>query len=160
MIQNRVKGQRALVTGAIWYQPESKRSYPAAGAGHGRDSGIGRAVALQLARGGADERGDPVRQIPMSTASMRDDASPRRGAGGHPCCAALPAKRADAVSGEALAAAHGQGHRIAPNADRLGLAGTRATGRHDGTASNPPSVTPDEPPPHSRFAWQARVASP
>jgi hypothetical protein len=43
MIPNRIKGQRALVTGAIWCRPEAKRPYRAAGAGDGRQSGIGRA---------------------------------------------------------------------------------------------------------------------
>jgi nucleotide-binding universal stress UspA family protein len=37
-----------------------------------------------------------------------------------------------------------------------------ATGRsqHDGTPSDPPALPPDEPPPHSMVAWQARERSP
>jgi hypothetical protein len=96
----------------------------------------------------------------MSTAPKREDASPRPAAGGNRCGAAHPAKRADAVNGEALAAADCQGYRLAQHADRLGLAGTKPADRHDGTSSDPRALPPHEPPPESMLAWQARVASP
>jgi hypothetical protein len=82
-----------------------------------------------------------------------------RPAGGEPCGATGSPKRADAVSGTALDAARHQS-RLAKYADRIVLAGTRPAKRHDGSSSDPPALSQDEPPPESMFAWQARVASP
>ena len=63
MTQNRVEGQRALVTGAISGIGRSRNGLRGQRAlVSGATSGTGRAVAPEPARGGTDERFDPSRQ--------------------------------------------------------------------------------------------------
>jgi NAD(P)H dehydrogenase (quinone) len=81
-------------------------------------------------------------------------------AGGNPYGASYPAGAGDAVSTEALTAAHYQGHRLAQYASRLVPGSTRPTGQSNGSSSDPPALDPYDPPHHSRFAGQAHSASP
>jgi NAD(P)H dehydrogenase (quinone) len=81
-------------------------------------------------------------------------------AGGNPYGASYPAGAGDAISTEALTAAHYQGYRLAQYAQRL-VAGTGGLARRrDGTSPDPPALDPYVPPHPSTFAWQAHHASP
>jgi NAD(P)H dehydrogenase (quinone) len=81
-------------------------------------------------------------------------------AGGNPYGASYPAGAGDAVSTEALTAAHYQGYRLAQYAARL-VAGTGGPPRRrDGTSPDPLALDPYDPPSPSRFAWQMRHMSP
>jgi NAD(P)H dehydrogenase (quinone) len=81
-------------------------------------------------------------------------------AGGNPYGASYPVGAGDAVSAEALTAAHYQGYRLAQYARRL-VAGSRGPARRrDGTSPDPLALDPYDPPRHSMFAGQARSASP
>lgn len=81
-------------------------------------------------------------------------------AGGNPYGASYPAGAGDAVSAEALTAAHYQGYRLAQYASRLVAPTRRSAERRDGTSPDPLALDPYDPPHPSRFAWQARHASP
>jgi NAD(P)H dehydrogenase (quinone) len=81
-------------------------------------------------------------------------------AGGNPYGASYPAGAGDAVSTEALTAAHYQGHRLAQYAGRLVTRTARSAGRRDGTSPDPLALDPYDPPHPSRFAGQAFSASP
>jgi NAD(P)H dehydrogenase (quinone) len=81
-------------------------------------------------------------------------------AGGNPYGASYSAGAGDAVSAEALTAAHYQGHRLAQYAGRL-VAGSRGPrGQPNGNSSDPLALDPYDPPHQSRFAGQAHSASP
>jgi NAD(P)H dehydrogenase (quinone) len=81
-------------------------------------------------------------------------------AGGNPYGASYPAGAGDAVSTEALTAAHYQGFRLAQYAARL-VAPTRHPAEPpDGVSTDPLALDPYDPPHHSIFAGQARWASP
>jgi NAD(P)H dehydrogenase (quinone) len=81
-------------------------------------------------------------------------------AGGNPYGASYPAGAGDAVSAEALTAAHYQGHRLAQYASRLVAGTTGASGQQNGSSSDPLALDPYDPPHRSRFAGQGRSASP
>jgi NAD(P)H dehydrogenase (quinone) len=81
-------------------------------------------------------------------------------AGGNPYGASYPAGAGDAVSAEALTAAHYQGHRLAQYAARL-VAGRGTPARRPvETSVDPLALDPYDPPRHSTFAGQGRSASP
>jgi NAD(P)H dehydrogenase (quinone) len=84
------------------------------------------------------------------------------GAGGNPYGASSPAGAAagDAVSAEALTAAHYQGHRLAQYAARLVAGDGEPARRRDGTSPDPVALDPYDRPDYSPLAWQARSASP
>jgi NAD(P)H dehydrogenase (quinone) len=79
-------------------------------------------------------------------------------AGGNPYGASYPAGAGDAVSAEALTAAHYQGHRLAQYAGRLVPTRAGPARQRDGTSSDPLALDPYDPP--SSLSWQARIASP
>jgi NAD(P)H dehydrogenase (quinone) len=81
-------------------------------------------------------------------------------AGGNPYGASYPAGAGDAVSTEALTAAHYQGFRLAQFAGRLVTRNAGSAGRRDGTPPDPLTLDPYDPPNPSTFAWQARHVSP
>jgi NAD(P)H dehydrogenase (quinone) len=81
-------------------------------------------------------------------------------AGGNPYGASYPAGAGEAVSAEALTAAHYQGYRLAQYAGRLVTRTAGPAGPPDGASRNPLALDPYDPPHPSRFAWQARHASP
>jgi NAD(P)H dehydrogenase (quinone) len=81
-------------------------------------------------------------------------------AGGNPYGASYPAGAGDAVSAEALTAAHYQGHRLAQYAARLVAGRGKAARRLDNTSVDPLALDPYDPPHESIFAGQARSASP
>jgi NAD(P)H dehydrogenase (quinone) len=81
-------------------------------------------------------------------------------AGGNPYGASYPAGAGDAVSTEALTAAHYQGFRLAHYARRLVAPTRRSAAPRDGALTDPLALDPYAPPDPSRFAWQARHASP
>jgi NAD(P)H dehydrogenase (quinone) len=81
-------------------------------------------------------------------------------AGGNPYGASYPAGAGDAVSAEALAAAHYQGFRLAQYASRLVGGRTGPGEQSDRTSSDPLALDPYDPPHQSIFAGQARAASP
>jgi NAD(P)H dehydrogenase (quinone) len=81
-------------------------------------------------------------------------------AGGNPYGASYPAGAGDAVSAEALTAAHYQGHRLAQYATRLVAPTRRYAEPRDGASTDPLALAPYDPPHASTFAWQARHASP
>jgi NAD(P)H dehydrogenase (quinone) len=79
-------------------------------------------------------------------------------AGGNPYGASYPAGAGDAVSTEALTAAHYQGFRLAQYASRLVAPTGRSAEPRDGASTDPLALAPYDPP--SPYAWQARHASP
>lgn len=81
-------------------------------------------------------------------------------AGGNPYGASYPAGAGDAVSAEALTAAHYQGHRLAQYAARLVSGRGKPARRVDNTSADPLALDPYDPPHESIFAGQARSASP
>jgi NAD(P)H dehydrogenase (quinone) len=81
-------------------------------------------------------------------------------AGGNPYGASYPAGAGDAVSAEALTAAHYQGHRLAQYAARLVAGRGKPARRFDNTSPDPLALDPYDPPHESLFAGQARSASP
>jgi NAD(P)H dehydrogenase (quinone) len=81
-------------------------------------------------------------------------------AGGNPYGASYPDGAGDAVSGEALTAAHYQGHRLAQYAARLVAGRGGPAQRRDDTSVDPLALDPYDPPDQSNFAGQARSASP
>ncbi len=81
-------------------------------------------------------------------------------AGGNPYGTSYPAGAEDAVSAEALTAAHYQGHRLAQYASRLVAGSTPPTGQPNGSSTDPLAIDPYDPPHRSRFAGQAHSASP
>ena len=81
-------------------------------------------------------------------------------AGDNPYGGSHPAGAGDDVSAEALTAARYQGYRLARYAARLAAASGGQARRRGGTSPDPLAVDPYDPHHPSRFAWQARVASP
>lgn len=81
-------------------------------------------------------------------------------AGGNPYGASYPAGAGDAVSAEALTAAHYQGHRLAQYAARLVASRGEPAPRPGETSADPRALDPYDPPRQSIFAGQARSASP
>jgi NAD(P)H dehydrogenase (quinone) len=83
-------------------------------------------------------------------------------AGGNPYGASYPAGGGDAVSAEALIAAHYQGHRLAQYARRLVSGPVGLAPKPNGTqpSADPLALDPYNPPHYSTFGWQAKVASP
>jgi NAD(P)H dehydrogenase (quinone) len=79
-------------------------------------------------------------------------------AGGNPYGASYPAGAGDAVSTEALTAAHYQGFRLALYASRLVAPTRRSVEPRDGASPDPLALDPYDP--RKPFAWQARYASP
>jgi NAD(P)H dehydrogenase (quinone) len=83
-------------------------------------------------------------------------------AGGNPYGTSYPSgiEGDTSVSIEAIAAAHGQGYRLAQYAARLVAASGGPAGRRDGATPDPLALDPYQPPHRSIFAGQARSASP
>jgi NAD(P)H dehydrogenase (quinone) len=81
-------------------------------------------------------------------------------AGGNPYGASYPAGSGDAVSAEALTAAHYQGHRLAQYASRLVAGTNRSAEPRERNSPDPLALEPYDPPHYSIFAGQARWASP
>jgi NAD(P)H dehydrogenase (quinone) len=83
-------------------------------------------------------------------------------AGGNPYGASYPAGAGDAVSAEALTAAHYQGYRLAQYAGRLVPRPVGSAPKANGTdrSADPLALDPYSPPHYSPLAWQGKVASP
>ena len=84
-------------------------------------------------------------------------------AGGNPYGASYPAGAGDAVSAEALTAAHYQGFRLAQYAGRLVPGPAGSAPKPNGTerrSADPLALDPYSPPDYSTFGWQAKVAAP
>jgi NAD(P)H dehydrogenase (quinone) len=81
-------------------------------------------------------------------------------AGGNPYGASYPSGAGEAVSTEALTAAHYQGHRLAQYAARLVAGRASAARRLDEASADPLALDPYDPPRESIFAGQGRSASP
>lgn len=81
-------------------------------------------------------------------------------AGGNPYGASYAAGAGDAVSTEALTAAHYQGFRLAQYADRLAAPTRHPAEPPDGASTDSLALDPYDPPHHPILAGQARWASP